>query len=127
MDPDHLDIYGTEEAYRESFMHYASLVESALVVKATLSQCMAKAASPQCKVYGYGVNDGECRLMSVDDGDEAMDFYADNVRVKDGEICFDFYTLSGKVADIQLGGIRNRGFFKFCEPLLILANVPNVR
>ena len=49
-------------------------------MKATLSQCMAKAASPQCKVYGYGVNDG----------DEAMDFYADNVRVRDGEICFDF-------------------------------------
>ena len=103
MDPDHLDIYGTEEAYRESFMHYASLVESALVVKATLSQCMVKAASPQCKVYGYGVNDGECRLMSVKDGDEAMDFYADNVRVRDGEICFDFHTPESVMADIQLG------------------------
>ena len=33
MDPDHLDIYGTEEAYNESFAHYASLVQEALVVK----------------------------------------------------------------------------------------------
>ena len=87
MDPDHLDIYGTEEAYRESFAKYASLVQEALVVKSglTLSTDRLKA-----EVYTYAVG-------------EKADFYADNVRVKDGEIRFDFYTLSGKVADIQLG------------------------
>ena len=87
MDPDHLDIYGTEEAYRESFAKYASLVQEALVVKSglTLSTDRLKA-----EVYTYAVG-------------EKADFYADNVRVKDGEIWFDFYTLSGKVADIQLG------------------------
>ena len=33
-DPDHLDIYGTEEAYLESFAHYTSLIQpgGALVV-----------------------------------------------------------------------------------------------
>ena len=90
MDPDHLDIYGTEEAYIESFEKYASLVEHALVVKSRLLQCIVKAASPQCKVYGYGVG-------------EKSDFYADNVRVKDGEICFDFHTPEHVVADVQLG------------------------
>ena len=100
MDPDHLDIYGTEDAYRESFEKYAGLVESALVVKATLSQCMAKAASPRCKVYGYGVMGDEAIRLQ---GDEAMDFYADNVRVREGEIWFDFYTPQGKVADVLLG------------------------
>ncbi len=100
MDPDHLDIYGTEEAYRESFAKYASLVEKALVVKATLSQCMVKAASPRCKVYGYGVMGDEAMRLQ---GDEAMDFYADNVRVRDGEIYFDFHTPESVMRDIQLG------------------------
>lgn len=87
MDPDHLDIYGTEEAYRESFAKYASLVQDTLVVKKGLA---LNAGSLQAKVYTYAVG-------------EKADFYADNVRVKEGEIWFDFYTLSGKVADIQLG------------------------
>ena len=87
MDPDHLDIYGTEEAYRESFAKYASLVQEALVVKKGLE---LNAGSLQAKVYTYAVG-------------EKADFYADNVRVKDGEICFDFYMPDGKVTDIQLG------------------------
>ena len=87
MDPDHLDIYGTEEAYRESFVKYASLVQEALVVKSGLS---LKTESLKARVYTYSV-------------EEQADFYADNVRVKDGEIWFDFYTPTGKVTDIQLG------------------------
>ena len=87
MDPDHLDLYGTEEAYRESFAKYASLVQDTLVVKKGLA---LNAGNLQAKVYTYAVG-------------EKADFYADNVRVKEGEIWFDFYTLSGKVADIQLG------------------------
>lgn len=87
MDPDHLDIYGTEEAYRESFMHYASLVQEALVVKSGLT---FNVESLKAKVYTYAVG-------------EQADFYADNVQVQDGEIRFDFYTPMGKVADIQLG------------------------
>lgn len=87
MDPDHLDIYGTEEAYRESFMHYASLVQEALVVKSGLK---FNVESLKAKVYTYAVG-------------EQADFYADNVQVLDGEIRFDFYTPMGKVADIQLG------------------------
>lgn len=87
MDPDHLDIYGTEEAYRESFIHYASLVQEALVVKSGLK---FNVESLKAKVYTYAVG-------------EQADFYADNVQVLDGEIRFDFYTPMGKVADIQLG------------------------
>ena len=87
MDPDHLDIYGTEDAYRESFMHYASLVQEALVVKSGLA---FNVESLKAKVYSYAVG-------------EQADFYADNVQVQDGEIRFDFYTPMGKVADIQLG------------------------
>ena len=87
MDPDHLDIYGTEAAYRASFEQYAGLVEHALVVKSSLK---LNVESLKPKVYTYSVG-------------EKADFYADNVRVKDGEIWFDFYTPESKVADIQLG------------------------
>ena len=87
MDPDHLDIYGTEDAYRESFEKYAGLVESALLVKCGLE---LKVESLKARIYTYAVN-------------EEADFYADNVRVREGEIWFDFYTPQGKVADVLLG------------------------
>ena len=87
MDPDHLDIYGTEDAYRESFMHYASLVQEALVVKNSLQFTVDKL---QAKVYTYAVG-------------EKADFYADNIRVANGEIRFDFHTPQQSVEDVQLG------------------------
>ena len=87
MDPDHLDIYGTEDAYRESFAHYASLVESALVVKSSVK---CKVESLKAKVYTYAV-------------DEKADFYADNVRIEDGHIYFDFHTPESVIKDLHLG------------------------
>ena len=87
MDPDHLDIYGTEEVYRESFMHYASLVQEALVIKSGLK---FNVESLKAKVYTYAVG-------------EQADFYADNIRVANGEIRFDFHTPQQSVEDVQLG------------------------
>lgn len=87
MDPDHLDIYGTEEVYRESFMHYASLVQEALVVKNSLQLTVDNL---QARVYTYAVG-------------EKADFYADNIRVANGEIRFDFHTPQQSVEDVQLG------------------------
>ena len=89
MDPDHLDIYGTEEAYCESFVHYAGLVEHALVVKSGLS---LKVESLKARVYTYAVG-------------ERADFYADNIRVEDGQIFFDFHTPNTPypISNIHLG------------------------
>ena len=87
MDPDHLDIYGTEDAYCKSFEKYAGLVEKALVVKRGLE---LNAESLKAKVYTYAVN-------------EESDFYATNVRIMDGEIWFDFHTPEHVVKDVQLG------------------------
>ncbi len=87
MDPDHLDIYGTEEAYCESFEHYASLVENALVVHKRVSIIGTRLSA---KVHTYAVN-------------EPADFYADNVRVEDGQIYFDFHTPNSVITDLQLG------------------------
>ena len=87
MDPDHLDIYGTEEAYHDSFERYAELVEHALIIKRGIKLA---GKNLKAKVYTYGVN-------------EPADFYADNVQVKDGKICFDFHTPKNIINDIYLG------------------------
>lgn len=87
MDPDHLDIYGTEQAYRDSFEQYARLVKSALVVH---KRVIGLVSRPSAKLYTYAVND-------------EADFYADNVRIEDGELRFDFHTPKHVVTDLQLG------------------------
>ena len=87
MDADHLDVYGTEEAYRDSFEKYASLVENALVLHKRISDIGHRVSAI---VYSYAV-------------EECADFYADNVVLKDGAIYFDFHSLSGVVSGIKLG------------------------
>lgn len=94
VDPDHLDIYGTEEAYREAFEHYTSLISEVLVVKQgiALFPRMRKGA----KVYTYGV----VEQMGME---QLPNFYADNIRVQQGKIYFDFHTPNGVIPDILLG------------------------
>ena len=92
MDPDHLDIYGTEEAYRESFAHYASLVQEALVVKRDIASRLSPLTSPPHRFYTYAVG-------------EQADFYADNIRVEEGQVFFDFHTPNTPypISNIHLG------------------------
>ena len=88
-DPDHLDIYGTYEAYLDSFRHYTELVQpgGALIVHTGLA--LHPAPQPGVRLYSYGRDEG--------------DFHAANVRVADGEIRFDFVSPWGVVSDVQLG------------------------
>lgn len=92
MDPDHLDIYGTEEAYSESFAHYASLVQEALVVKKNIASRLSPLASSPYRLFTYAV-------------DEQADFFADNIRVEEGHIYFDFHTPDTQypISNIHLG------------------------
>lgn len=93
VDPDHLDIYGTPEAYREGFEHYSSLIKSALIVRQGLP--FTPQLQKGVKMYTYA---GE-----VSDESEKPDFYAENVRVKDGNIYFDFVTPNMRLNDLRLG------------------------
>ena len=88
-DADHLDIYGTEEAYLESFNHYTSLIQpgGALI--------MRKGIKLQPRLQD-GVT---CYTYSREEGD----FHAENVRIGGGEIFFDFVSPFGNIQDIQLG------------------------
>lgn len=97
VDADHLDIYGTEEAYREAFAHYTSLITGALVMKHGIE--LEPRLQPGVKPYTYGVmNEGVSELVS-----ERPDFYATNIRVANGEIRFDLVTPKGTIKDLQLG------------------------
>lgn len=88
-DPDHLDIYGTEEAYLESFAHFTELIrpDGALIVRTGLK--LRPRPGEGVRVYTFGRNDG--------------DFHADNVRVGNGTIVFDFVHPEGRITDIELG------------------------
>lgn len=88
VDADHLDIYGTEEAYREAFAHYTSLITGALVMKHGIA--LQPRLQEGVKCYTYSAN-------------EPCDFYADNIRVANGEIRFDFHAPGEIIADMQLG------------------------
>ena len=88
-DPDHLDIYGTKEAYLDSFRHYTTLIQpgGALIIHKGLE--MKVDVQEGVKVYEYSRTEG--------------DFHAENIRIGNGEIVFDFVHPKGVVKDIQLG------------------------
>ncbi len=88
-DPDHLDIYGTEEAYLESFAHFTSLIrpEGTLIIHTGLK--LKPRTQMGVKTYTYSRNEG--------------DFHASNIRKSNGEITFDFVSPIGNVNDIKLG------------------------
>lgn len=88
-DPDHLDIYGTPEAYWESFEKYTSLIrqDGVLIIHEGLE--ITPRVQPGVRVFTYSRDQG--------------DYHAQNVRIGGGEIVFDFVSPQGIVKDIQLG------------------------
>ena len=83
VDADHLDIYGTEEAYREAFAHYTSLITGALVMKKGIA--LEPRLQPGVKCYTYGMEN------------------AANIRVANGRIIFDFISPLATIKNIDLG------------------------
>lgn len=88
-DPDHLDIYGTKEAYLDSFSIYSSLIreDGVLVIHTDLE--MKTDVKPGVKVYEYARDKG--------------DFHAENIRIGNGQIVFDFVSPLGNIHDVELG------------------------
>ena len=88
-DPDHLDIYGTKEAYLESFRHYTTLIQpgGALIIHKNLE--VVPDVADGVKVFEYSQDEG--------------DFHAENILIEDGEITFDFVSPIERVSGIRLG------------------------
>ena len=88
-DPDHLDIYGTEEAYLDSFRHYTQLIQPGGYL--ILHEGLKMQPNPPASVVTY--------TYARDHGD----FHAANVRIGGGEIRFDLVSPLGNVNDVELG------------------------
>ena len=88
-DPDHLDIYGTKEAYLESFRHYTELIQpgGALIIHRDLE--MKEHLQEGVTRYDYALNEGN--------------FHAENIHIENGEITFDFISPIESVSNIELG------------------------
>ena len=88
-DSDHLDIYGTHEAYLESFRKYTSLIrpDGYLIIKKGID--LQPDVKEGVTVYTYSDKEG--------------DFHAENIRIDNGEIFFDFISPLGNIKDVQLG------------------------
>ncbi|HBL33311.1 MAG TPA: UDP-N-acetylmuramate--L-alanine ligase [Porphyromonadaceae bacterium] len=88
-EPDHLDIYGTPEAYRESFEKFTSLIRPGgyLIMKKDIA--VSSHADPSVKLFSYSEREG--------------DFHADNIRIGEGAILFDFIAPDRQINDLSLG------------------------
>jgi UDP-N-acetylmuramate--alanine ligase len=89
VDPDHLDIYGTEEAYLESFAHYTSLIREggALIMHSDIK--LTPRLRPGVRRYTYGRDAGY--------------FHAENIVIGGGEISFDFVSPEVRIDRVRLG------------------------
>ena len=88
-DPDHLDIYGTKDAYLESFRHYTTLIQpgGALIIHRGLE--MQEELQDGVRRYDYSLTEG--------------DFHAENIVIENREITFDFISPIETVRQIELG------------------------
>ena len=88
-DADHLDIYGTEEAYLESFRKYSSLILPGGYLILHTGLKMQPDVQEGVTVYTYSREQG--------------DFHAENIHIGDGRITFDLVSPLGNITDIDLG------------------------
>lgn len=88
-DADHLDIYGTEEAYLESFRKYTSLIipGGCLILHTGLK--LQPAPQDGVRTYTYSREEG--------------DFHAKNINIGNGRITFDLVSPIENIPNIELG------------------------
>lgn len=89
-DPDHLDIYGTPEAYRESFEVFTSLIrpDGCLLLKKGVR--VTPRLREGVRLYTYSAT-------------EAADFHAENIVIRNGKITFDFVGPRVRIPEVELG------------------------
>ena len=88
-DPDHLDIYGTYDAYLESFREYSHLIKPGGVLIVHTGLAFRPDLQSGVRQLSYSMNTG--------------DFHAENIRMGGGEITFDFISAFGDIHGVRLG------------------------
>jgi len=88
-DPDHLDIYGTAEAFFDAFEQFANSCKGNIYIQ---SEVALNPNSEYTKTYRYGFNQSE--------EDTSLDFYYQHVQIKQHKFEFNF---SGTFENVQCG------------------------
>ncbi len=88
-DPDHLDVYGTAEAYRESFEYFTSLIRPGGHLILKKGAAVTPRTLAEVKVWSYSEEDGN--------------YHAENIRIGEGEIRFDYVSPKQRISDLNLG------------------------
>lgn len=88
-DPDHLDIYGTEEAYLESFAHFTELIRPGGKLLVHTGLKLKPRPGKDVETFTYSRTEG--------------DYHAENIRTADGCIIFDFIYPGGRIDGVTPG------------------------
>lgn len=88
-DPDHLDIYGTEEAYLESFARFTELIRPGGTLLIHTGLKVVPRVGREVNILTYGLDSG--------------DYHAANIDVANGHITFDMVTPGSVIRHISLG------------------------
>lgn len=94
MDPDHLDIYGTEDNFKQAFRDFAGRVkEGGLLIKK----------------LGLDRNMKATHTLTYSLQNDSADVYANNIQLKDGGYDFDVIMPENMIENIRLnmGGMHN--------------------
>lgn len=88
-DADHLDIYGTEEAYLEAFAKYTNLIQPGGFLVMHTGMKMKPDTQEGVTTFYYGRKEG--------------DFHAENINIGNGRITFDLISPIEDIRGIELG------------------------
>ena len=90
VDPDHLDIYETADAFRKSFEYFTSLIRPGGVLIMRKGIDIQPQLQKGVKLFTYSM-------------DKEGDFHAENIKTQKGEIHFDFVAPTERIDDVRLG------------------------
>lgn len=99
-DADHLDIYGTLEAYRQGFSDFTALIEKGGVLLRKQGIELDARLQEGVKCYSYGIVE---QAEDAQASTSTPDFYADSIVVRDGAIYFDFHAPQMTLSQVKLG------------------------
>ena len=89
MDPDHLDIYGTAESYRQAFRDFAAQVSDTLIIREGLP---------------ISAGDTKAKILSYCFDSTTADFRAENARIDEfGHYVFDLVYPGGTIKNMRAG------------------------
>ncbi len=90
IDADHLDIYKDHNDMVETFHQFVTQVSNGGNVLVNKNVELHKDVNARVKYYTYSAS-------------EEADFYATNIRIKNGKYCFDVVSPFGQINDLELG------------------------